>query len=248
MSLPPVDATAVIDMKFLLLTLGLAFSFASSASYGIAAELNGRIVITKKFTKKRVTLPAYQLRGVSSAAEPDDSGPVNEYKEVVVFLEGDLPKGNLPNTNKPVQAELQQRHHRFEPQLLVIPVGSTVSFPNADPLFHNVFSLSNTKKFDLGYYPAGQTRVVKFDEHGVVQVYCHLHPNMYAAIVVVPNRWYARPADDGTFSLRDIPPGNYHLVAWHMSAGFFRKQVHVPASGDGDVSMNIPIRDEEHSR
>ena len=127
--------------------------------------------------------------------------PVSEYSEIVVFLEG------APHeADKPVRAELQQKGQRFEPQLLMVPAGSTISFPNADPIFHNVFFLSAAKRFDLGYYPEGQTRIVRFDEPGVVQVYCHLHPNMYAAIVVVPNRYCTKAGDDGAFTFHDVPP------------------------------------------
>ena len=230
-------------MKNPLPVLGLIFVLNSVAHNAIAGELNGRILITKNMTRKRVTLPAYQLRGVS-APQSEISRPLDEYGELIVFLEGSLPAGE----DKPIRAELIQQNHRFEPQMLIVPVGSSVSFPNAEPIFHNVFSLSSIKKFDLGYYPAGQTRVVKFDTPGVVQVYCHLHPNMYAAIVVVPNRWYVRPSEDGTFSLKGIPPGTYHVVTWHMSAGFFRRQVQVPAIGVVNLDMKIPVRSEDHSR
>lgn len=164
----------------------------------------------------------------------------DESSDVVVFLEGQLP---YPDT--PARAELQQRGQRFEPQLLVIPAGSTVSFPNADPIFHNVFSLSGAKTFDLGYYPEGQTRIVKFDEPGVVQVYCHLHPNMYAAIVVAPNRWYTKIGDDGTFSFHDLPPGTYSLAAWHMNAGFCGSEIHVPAAGLTDIVLHVPPKGAE---
>src|SRR5436190_19453078 len=162
-------------MKSPILVLALAFILNSVAHNATGTELNGRILLTKKMTRKRVTLPAYQLRGIT-APEPEISRPVDEYGELVVFLEG-----NLPGEEKPIRAELVQQNRRFEPQMLIIPVGSSVFFPNSDPIFHNVFSLSSVWKFDLGYYPAGQTRVVKFDSPGVVQVYCHLHPNMYAA-------------------------------------------------------------------
>ena len=208
-------------------------------SKGMAAELNGRVIVTRNLTKKRVTLPVYQLRGMSSVHDHDTSQPVNEYSELVVFLEG-----NSSDAGKPVRVELQQQGQQFSPRLQVVSAGSTVSFPNVDPVFHNVFSLSGAKKFDLGYYPAGQTRVVTFDQPGIVQVYCHLHPNMYAAIVVVPNRWYAQPNKDGTFSIHDVPPGAYKLVTWHMSAGFFRKSVQVSSDSAADVVVHIPIRDE----
>lgn len=214
-----------------------AFGMVTSCAWG--ADLSGRIVITKELVKKQVVMPVYQVRGAAPAPAPE-SASANECSGVVVFLEG-----NTSNAAKPVRAELEQRGQRFDPQVLVIPAGSTVSFPNADPIFHNVFSLSGAKKFDLGYFPAGQTRVVKFDEPGVVQVYCHLHPNMYAAIVVVPNRWYAQPAEDGTFTLSDVPPGSYRLVVWHMSAGYFRRNVEVSATSGANVVMNIPVRDGE---
>jgi plastocyanin len=221
--------------------LTLCFCFPTPSVLG--AELTGRIVISKKLSKKQVTLPVYQLRGASAnivAGEHAES--LNELGSIVVYLEGQLP---VPE--KPIRVELEQAGQRFEPNLVVIPVGSSVSFPNGDPIFHNVFSLSGAKKFDLGYYPAGQTRIVKFDEPGVVQVYCHLHPNMYAAIVVVPNRWYAKPGDDGSFAFHDVPPGTYHLVAWHLTAGFFRREVHVASTANTDVVVDIPVRDGEPS-
>jgi len=227
-------------MRNLLSLSALAFVLYSQlSSTGTAAELNGRILVARKLTKKRVTLPVYQLRGMSPAPDRDAAQPLNEYGELVVFLEG-----NASDAGKPVRVELEQQGQQFAPRLVVVPVDSTVSFPNADPVFHNVFSLSGAKKFDLGYYPAGQTRVVRFNDPGVVQVYCHLHPNMYAAIVVVPNRWYAQPGEDGTFSLHDVRPGTYTLVTWHMSAGFFRKTVRVSSESANDVLLNIPIRDE----
>ena len=230
-----------LTMKGLFVILALTLSLNLVATASFAAELSGRIVITRKLSKKQVTLPVYQLRGAVPAAA-DGTESANEFSNVVIFLEG-----QLPPPDKTVRAELEQQGKRFEPQLVVIPVGSTVSFPNADPIFHNVFSLSSAKKFDLGYYPAGQTRVVKFDEPGVVQVYCHLHPDMYGAIVVVPNRWYTKLADDGAFTFHDVPPGDYRLVAWHMNAGFFRSEIHLPAAGATDVVITIPVRDGEHN-
>jgi plastocyanin len=225
---------------FVIPALTICLSLAVQS--GLGAELTGRIVITKQLSKKHVTLPAYQLRGASPAAVDDHAESSADSCAVVVFLEG-----KLPGVEKLVDAELEQKGQRFEPQLVVIPVGSSVSFPNADPIFHNVFSLSGAKKFDLGYYPAGQSRIVKFEQPGVVQVYCHLHPNMYAAIVVAPNHWYTKPGVDGSFSLHDVPPGTYNLVAWHMNAGFFRREIHVPATGGIDVVMDIPVRDGEGS-
>jgi plastocyanin len=206
---------------------------------GIASDLKGRIVLTKR-TRKQVAAPIYQLRGRPALRDSDAAQETNEYSDVVVFL-----SSNSSSTAKPVHAELRQYHQQFRPKLLVVPVGSTVSFPNSDPIFHNVFSLSRAKTFDLGYYPMGQTRVVRFDEPGVVQVYCHLHPNMYAAIVVTPSRWYTRPAADGSFTLNGVPAGTYHLVAWHMRAGFFEREVLVGEANPTDIVCQMPAHEQE---
>ncbi len=236
----PSATRPAFDMKRLSLVTTFALSLGLLMPLANGADLTGRIIITKKISKKHVTLPIYELRGASASPAPDSSTEEHDRGDVVIFLEG-----HTGEAAKPTRVELQQRGQRFEPSLLIVPAGSTVSFPNADPIFHNVFSLSGAKKFDLGYYPAGQSRVVRFEEPGVVQVYCHLHPNMYAAIVVVPNRWYTQPADDGKFTLHDIPPGSYQLVAWHMTAGYFRRNITVAATPGADVIFNIPVRDGE---
>ena len=105
------------------------------------------------------------------------------------------------------------------------------------------FLLSKLKQFDLGYYPAGQSRTVKFDKAGVVQVYCHLHPHMSAAILVVQSGWYTRPDKDGSFSFSGIPAGTYQIVAWHKSAGFFKRRIELPETASVLVDFTIPIRE-----
>jgi hypothetical protein len=127
------------------------------------------------------------------------------------------------------------------PDLVVVPAGSTVSFPNMDPIFHNIYSLSKAKSFDLGSYDKGESRNVTFPKAGIVDVYCHLHPNMAATIVVTPNRWYARPDAAGRYSIPDVPPGQYTLVAWHKSAGFFRKTIVVDKDHDSVADFFIPL-------
>ena len=145
----------------------------------------------------------------------------------------------------PLTATLEQEYRRFLPDVLVVPVGSTVSFPNRDPVFHNVFSLSKPKSFDLGNYPKDQTRTVTFNKPGLVFVNCHLHPNMAAVIVVSPNQWSTKAAPDGKFALPHVPPGKYTIVAWHKTAGFFRKEVQVTEKGLSGVEFLIPLEDVE---
>jgi plastocyanin len=201
-----------------------------------AQEIQGQLAITRTLTKQRVVLPAYTVRGVSPHKHDTAPSTVSEWKRVVVYLESD----KAPAAAK-LTATLNQTGQKFEPEILVVPVGSTVSFPNSDPIFHNVFSLSKTRQFDLGNYPSGQTRTVAFDKPGAVQVFCHLHPDMNATILVVPNAWYTRPDERGTFAFPSLPSGTYQVVVWHKSAGFFKKRIQVSQGNVAKVSMDIPV-------
>jgi plastocyanin len=201
-----------------------------------AGEVHGHILITKGLTKKRLALPDYQFRGVSMPAHVDQPSAIDEFSRVVIYVDGPPEPPQQPAT-----VTLAQHDTQFKPEILVIPVGSKVAFPNDDPVFHNVFSLSKAKQFDLGYYPAGKSKTLTFDKAGIVQVYCHIHRDMNAAIVVVPNGWYTQPDKDGTFSLPRIPAGTQHIVVWHKSVGFFRKRVEVPESGGVELSVAIPV-------
>ena len=201
------------------------------------ADIAGTIIVKHRLTKRTVTPVAgsYQ-RGVAvdlGSSGQDD--PLSyERAHVVVYLEGQVP-------SKPVGLIMAQENRQFVPDMVVIPAGSTVSFPNRDPIFHNVFSLSRPKTFDLGNYSKGQTRVVTFAKPGIVLANCYLHPNMVAVIVVVPNRWYAKADRLGHFALPDVPDGEYTIVAWHKSSGFFRQQVRVPSAASSDVRFLIPL-------
>ena len=203
-----------------------------------AADIEGSIIIKHKLTKRRVTTNAGSYdRGATVALDADAmQDPLAfERTHVVIYLEGDRP--SQPDT----PSVIEQKNRRFVPDLLVVPAGATVSFPNLDPIFHNVFSLSKPKNFDLGNYPQGQTRTVTFSKPGVVLVNCRLHTNMAAAIVVTPNQWNTRADAAGRFSLRNVPPGKQTVVAWHKSAGFFRKSISADPAGTASVSFEIPL-------
>jgi len=119
-----------------------------------------------------------------------------------------------PAAVKPLDAVLRQKNKAFEPHLLVVTKGSTVQFPNLDPWFHNVFSLFNGKKFDLGLYEAGTTRTVHFDREGVSYIFCNIHPEMSAVVVVVSSPYYGAATKGGEFSIAGVPPGRYTLHVW----------------------------------
>jgi plastocyanin len=107
---------------------------------------------------------------------------------------------------------LMQKHKTFQPQMLAVPTGSTVTFPNQDPIFHNVFSLSGPQPFDLGLYRAGRSRTRTFLQPGVYRVFCNIHPEMTALVLVVPTPYTVQADTDGRFAL-DLPPGRYRLTA-----------------------------------
>jgi plastocyanin len=200
------------------------------------ADITGHALVTKRLTRKGLSPIIYNLRGAAPPVASAEKEGGNEYDRMVVILEG-----GSPASKPPITATLNQRDIRFDPEIVVVPVGSTVEFPNSDPIFHNVFSLSKAQPFDLGFYPKGQSRAVKFNRPGIVQVYCHLHANMYAAIVVTASPWYTTPASDGSFSWSGVPAGHYRLTAWHKVAGLHRVDVDVPETGSVEVNIRVPV-------
>jgi plastocyanin len=211
-------------------------------SIGLPAQaITGNILIKKKLTKPSVTasVSVYQRGTAVKLGKDAEQDPIAyERARVLVYLEGAGSEGGPASAVVP---QIQQLDRRFVPDMVVVPVGSTVSFPNMDPIFHNIYSLSKSKSFDLGNYDKGQTRKVTFTKPGIVEIYCHLHPNMQATVVVTPNRWFAQPDRNGQYRIPDVPPGKYTLVAWHKSAGFFRKTVIVENSRDTAVDFFIPL-------
>lgn len=213
------------------------------ATESLAQDISGSIIIKKTLTRRSVTAPVsmYQ-RGVSvhlGKAAGDDP-LAYEQSRVVVYLEGSV-ANNQETTDPSTPAKIQQIDRQFVPDLIVVPVGSVVSFPNMDPIFHDVYSLSKAKSFDLGAYDKGETRRVTFTKPGIVEVYCHLHPNMAATVVVMPNRYYARPDHDGRYRISNVPPGHYTLVAWHKTAGFFRKAIDVATDQTTTADFLLPL-------
>jgi plastocyanin len=131
-----------------------------------------------------------------------------------------------------------QQRKRFEPHLLVVPVGSTIEFPNLDPFFHNVFSLFEGKRFDLGLYEAGTTQAVTFDRLGISYIFCNIHPEMSAVIITVNTRYYAVSNRSGDVIIPNVPPGTYRLKVWHERS--------LP-QGVKDLPLQIVASEQEHN-
>jgi plastocyanin len=123
-----------------------------------------------------------------------------------------------PRRQKPSEIpQLVQKNKMFHPSLLVIPVGGKVEFPNHDPFFHNVFSLFDGKRFDLGLYESGTTRFVQFDKPGVSYIFCNIHAQMSAVVIAVSTPYYAISDVHGQIQIANVPPGRYALQVFHPS-------------------------------
>ncbi len=119
----------------------------------------------------------------------------------------------------PKQRVIEQRGKAFAPHVMAVPVGSTVAFPNYDPIFHNVFSLSKSKAFDLGMYKTGESRDIKVDKAGIIRLGCNLHASMSAYLIVVDAPAYVSTEPDGSFSFASLAPGKYKVQAWNERSG-----------------------------
>ena len=160
----------------------------------------------------------------------------SDRSDVVVYLE-QVPR-KYQALKKP--RAMAQRDKAFVPKLIAVTKGSTVDFPNEDKFFHNVFSLSEGNTFDLGLYRSGESKPMVFEKTGVVDVYCNIHPNMWAQILVLDNPFYTNSNSDGTFELTKIPPGTYSVAAW-VSGGSapIRQQVKVEPGKRVEVKFEV---------
>jgi plastocyanin len=165
------------------------------------------------------------------------SRPGDDVGTAVVWLEGG--RGGRP---APVEAEISTAKKAFSPHVLVLPVGSTVAFPNHDPFNHNVFSLSEEQPFDLGLYGRGETRSIKLERAGIIRVYCNVHAQMSALLVVRDGPYFAQPSGDGSFLLRAVLPGRYTLRAWHERASELTRPLDVPVAGLAGVALELDAR------
>ena len=148
----------------------------------------------------------------------DKAGKAREAESVVVWLVPAAGAARPAALHRTPAPQLLQRDKSFEPHVLVVPVGSVVAFPNRDPFFHNVFSLFEGKRFDLGLYEAGSTRDVHFDKPGISYIFCNIHPEMSAVVVALDTPYYGVSDQRGQVVIADVPSGKYTLRVWYESA------------------------------
>jgi plastocyanin len=162
-----------------------------------------------------------------------------DLRRAVVYLES-APALAFPEI-EPQRATMDQRNETFIPHVLAITVGTTVDFPNSDQTYHNVFSLTGPRRFDLGRYAAGRSKSVLFDRPGIARVFCEIHSHMSAFILVFNHRFYSVATPDGRYQISRVPAGRYTLLAWNEGTVRESRQVVVPDDG-GAVEADFAIR------
>ena len=170
------------------------FLWVSSAACAGAAQVTGQVSVT----------------AANGAARADREASVVSWLTSLTDQSAPRPSAQ----NESTHPQLVQKNRVFDPHILAVQVGSQVDFPNRDPFFHNVFSLFNGKRFDLGLYEAGSTRGVRFDRAGICYIFCNIHPQMSAVVVVVDTPYFAVSDALGEIAIPHVPPGRFQLNFW----------------------------------
>ncbi len=221
----------VCALAVALVAAALALPSGSRVAAQQPGVVRGRVVIDIPVPSRRPT-SAYPTRTIT----PATLASASEVRHVVIFL-----KGATAQAAPPVRREIRQHNEQFIPRVVAVSVGSEVTFPNDDPFYHNVFSLSRIRSFNLGRYPKGQTRTVKFDKPGIVKVFCDIHSHMTATVRVFDHPWFTVPDENGNFELSGLPPGAREVTAWHERLGDTTLPVRVEGGRAATVDFVLPV-------
>ena len=225
-----------------VLALAVVAAAASLPSRGGGAAAAAPAVATGTI-RGLVTLPAGATGRRPSVSRPGKVSAADRQQDAldrqtsVVYLDN-MPRGMAGETVER-HARLDQRGERFVPHIVAIGVGGTVDFPNSDATFHNVFSLSDVRSFDLGRYATGKSKTVKFDKPGVVRVFCDIHAHMSAFIFVFAHPYFDVTDGQGRYRIDGVPAGSHQLVLWNESIEPETRQVTVPDGGEVEVNFAI---------
>jgi len=212
------------------------------AGDGATGRLEGSVIIGPQLSARKIRFNLYpDLAQPAAVTEPQAAA--SELGNVIISFE---PAPALDGAAPPRTGRLVMRQEglTFVPHVLAIPKGSTVDFPNGDSIFHNVFSLSKAVSFDLGRYPKGSSKSVRFDRSGIVKVFCHIHSDMSGVIVVLDNPFFAVPDARGHYSIDGVPPGTYRIMAWHERARPLEQTVRVEPGQATAADFSIPLTEE----
>ncbi len=171
-----------------------------------------------------------------------DGKELSDASNVVVWIDGTRRPITGPTPQPARSSEMKQASKRFQPRVVAVPKNSTVEFPNADPIYHNVFSVSGANRFDLGLYRSGASKPRTFEEAGLVRVYCNIHPQMVGFVMVVDSDYLAVTPASGAFELANVPAGTRVLRVWHEEAPA-ELSIPITVKGSGvETPLDAPIR------
>lgn len=208
-------------------------SLAPAASSVAGGTIRGRVELRQPPADHA---PRPNVAGLGMDRDHGDT----DRRRSVVYLDP-APRAAFDLRDEP-DARMNQRHETFIPHVLAIVAGTTVDFPNNDHTYHNVFSLSKARSFDLGRYPAGRSKSVRFDRPGIVRVFCEIHSHMSAYILVFSHRYFAVTDDEGRYRIDDVPPGSYTVVAWNEAMATESRRVTVADAGEVDLDFVLEKR------
>jgi plastocyanin len=165
-----------------------------------------------------------------------DGKPRPDGSNAVVWVEG------APRAGRgAAKGAMTQASKRFQPHVLAVSTNATVEFPNTDPIYHNVFSVSGNNRFDLGLYRSGASKSKTFEEAGLVRVYCNIHPQMVGFVMVVDSDYVAVTGPDGAFRFDNLPPGSYVVKVWHEEGSESAHPATVRAAGDAPLALRVEL-------
>lgn len=217
-----------------LVAVGWAFVAANAVSAGSISGTVRAVAPAPAGEQAGGAAGAYDSRRYRFVEKMD----YEQARDFVVYV--DQPISDFaPAATEARMVKTTQKDANFQPHVLPVVVGTTVRWPNEDDIFHNVFSMSDAKEFDLGYYKKEKVPEVQFDRVGRVDVFCAIHPKMHCIILVVPNPFFAAVDDKGRFTIKGLPAGTYKVRAWHERIPSQVREVVVPA--DGDVKIDFTL-------
>ena len=218
-------------MRTLAAIVGICLLTSAGVESRQSSGIRGRLDI------RRVEKPAERRPDIAAPGAP---GPrdIPDLRRGVVYLET-APRSAFDERD-PGHATMDQRNERFVPHVLAVMVGAIVDFPNSDLTYHNVFSLSRAKKFDLGRYAAGKSKGVRMDRPGVVRVFCDIHSHMSAFVLVFNHPFFDVTDVDGRFELPSLPAGTYNVVGWYEGEARVSRSVAVPPNGWAEIELVVP--------